>query len=278
MIAPAILWVDWTQCGRGPDSSPVETLPCRIYRLSGTEDLNEVIRSVQPDILCFEFDYPHASGLAMLTETRRRHPSIPLLMVVEPHPEALAVWALRARVWDYFIKPISEAEIWQSIAPLFEEENYKRWRERIPRNLIKPQHDPLDKPTQTSLSHAERAILKARAYIESHLEEKIPEKTMAKFCGLSTSCFSRTFKRVNGLTFSGFVLQARVKKAMKLLEDKHVKVTAVCYEAGFRNPSHFSFTFRRCVGVSPAVYRDQFRESSVNSVSIGIRKSFDNSH
>ena len=269
MITPVVLWVDLTQRERVPNSSIEDNRPCRICRPCGAEDLNEVIRSVQPEILCFEFEYPDAYSLALLTETKRRHPSIPLLMVVEPHSEALAIWALRARVWDYFIKPVTEAEIWHSIMPLFEEENYNRWHDRIPRNFIKPMHDPLDKPPQTGLSHTERAVIKARAYIESHLEEKISEQTMAKSYGLSTSCFSRTFKRVNGLTFSGFVLQARVKRAMRLLEDKNAKVTAVCYEVGFQNLSYFSLTFRRHVGVSPTVYRTRLGEQvSVPSTAV----------
>lgn len=257
MIQPVILWVDLTQCERNPGLRSFGTLPWRICRVFGVQDLGELIRSVQPHALCFEFDYPYPLGLAMLSETKRGYPSIPILMLTKPHSEALAVWALRARVWDYFVKPVPEAEIWRSIMPLFEEEGYKDHRERVPRSFITPEHNALDCPRQPGLSHAERAILKARAYIESHLEGKISERTVAQLCALSTSCFSRTFKRVSDMTFREFVLQARINRAMELLQDKHATVTRVGYEVGFQNLSYFSVTFRRHVGMSPTIYRNQ---------------------
>ncbi|MGH8503506.1 MAG: helix-turn-helix transcriptional regulator [Gammaproteobacteria bacterium] len=95
---------------------------------------------------------------------------------------------------------------------------------------------------------------------------------MAKFCGLSTSCFSRTFKRINGLTFSKFVIQARLKTAMELLQDSHASITRVSGESGFRNLSHFSLTFRRHLGVSPTAYRGRVKEHSIGPDLAGSRQ------
>ena len=109
-------------------------------------------------------------------------------------------------------------------------------------------------PSSLSLSRSEQAILKARCYIESHLEDKLSERMLARYCGLSAAYFSRTFKRVTGLSFRAFLPQARVKRAMSLLENESLTVTQACFQAGFSNLSHFTVMFRRYVGLSPSVY------------------------
>lgn len=274
MIRPVMLWVDLTQGKRNCGLPTSSSAPCRICHIFSAQSLRETSRSAQPRALCFEFDYPPSAGLTVLSETKRSHPPIPIVMLAEPRSESLAVWALRTRVWDYLIKPVCEAEIMRSIMPLFMEEGYNDWDRRAPRNFITPKHDIPAKPTRLKLSRAERAILTANAYIEAHLTEKISEQTVAKFCGLSTSCFSRKFKHINGLNFSRFVLQVRVEKAIELLENKHAKVTEVCYAAGFKNLSHFSLTFRSCVGVSPTSYRARLRRQYIDAVSGGTSGTF----
>jgi AraC-like DNA-binding protein len=116
-------------------------------------------------------------------------------------------------------------------------------------------------PSSLSLSRSKQAILKARRYVEAHLEEKIAEKILASYCGLSPAYFSRTFKRVTGLSFSAFLPQARIKRAMQLLAHESLTVTQVCAQAGFGNVSHFAVMFRRYVGVSPSIYRARLQQS-----------------
>ncbi|MGH8503505.1 MAG: hypothetical protein ACREVE_13735 [Gammaproteobacteria bacterium] len=169
MISPVMLWIDLTQRASNPGTPIIGSPVCRVHRVFGGRGLDEVIRSVQPRALCFEFDYPLSADLAMLSETKRSHPSVPILMLAEPHAETLAIWALRARVWDYFVKPVSEAEILRSIMPLFRKEDYKHWDRRAPRDFIAPAHDIPDRPSPLSLSRTQTAILRAHAYIESHL-------------------------------------------------------------------------------------------------------------
>jgi DNA-binding NtrC family response regulator len=159
MRRPALLWIDLTQCERTFDSSSVNGLHGLVLRVSGAQGLGEIMHSVQPRALCFEFDYPDSLRLTMLSETKRSYPSIPILMIAEPHSEALVIWALRARVWDYFVKPICEAEVLRSVIPLLRKDNYTGCNRRAPRNLITPGHDRTNKPPALSLSRSERAVL-----------------------------------------------------------------------------------------------------------------------
>ena len=216
MLCPVLLWIDLTERERHGDSSTVNRRQCLIYRVSGAQGLGERIGSVQPHAVCFEFDYPTAAQLTMLTDTKQRHPALPIVMLAEPHAETLAVWALRARVWDYFVKPVAQTEIVRSLMPLLRAQVSKGWHRRAPRLCITPEQNISNGPSSFSLSRSEQAILKARRYIEAHLEDQLSERMLARYCSLSPAYFSRTFKRVTGLSFRAFLPQARVKRAMSL--------------------------------------------------------------
>jgi len=157
-------------------------------------------------------------------------------------------------VWNYFVKPVAQPEIVRSLMPLLRVQVSKGWPRHAPRLCITPEQNISNGPSSLSLSRSEQAILKARCYVESHLEDKLSERMLARYCGLSAAYFSRTFKRVTGLSFRAFLPQARVKRAMSLLENESLTVTQACFQAGFSNLSHFTVMFRRYVGLSPSVY------------------------
>ncbi len=90
MVRPAMLWVDLTQGVRGSDRATIG-LACRVYRPCGSEDLGEMIHSIQPCAFCSEFDYATSFGLAMLRATKHSHSSIPIMMLTEPHSQSLAI-------------------------------------------------------------------------------------------------------------------------------------------------------------------------------------------
>src|SRR6185437_10746703 len=63
------------------------------------------------DLICFNFDYPEMGSLKLIPETKSRWPSIPILMVTLHCSADLAVWAMRARVFDLLVKPLTGQEI-----------------------------------------------------------------------------------------------------------------------------------------------------------------------
>src|SRR5512146_1277705 len=63
------------------------------------------------DVVCFIFDYPEMAGLKLIPETKSHWPSVPILMLTMQCSAELAVWALRARVFDLLVKPLTGQEI-----------------------------------------------------------------------------------------------------------------------------------------------------------------------
>ena len=75
------------------------------------------IAALKPDIICFDYDCPDVAGLNLLRQVKKDFPSVPILMLTEHNSEELAVWALRSRVWDYFVKPIDVESFLSAVRP-----------------------------------------------------------------------------------------------------------------------------------------------------------------
>ena len=84
---------------------------CILYRIGPDDDISAAIEAFAPDVICFDFADRSPADLNILQETKLRHVSLPILMFSEQSSTELAIWALRARVWDYFIKPVCVGEV-----------------------------------------------------------------------------------------------------------------------------------------------------------------------
>jgi AraC-like DNA-binding protein len=100
-----------------------------------------------------------------------------------------------------------------------------------------------------------RALRRVREYIESHLEENIALETLADIAGFSMFHFARAFKRSEGVTPHGYLLERRVERAQKLLTGTNLSLSEIARASGFSDQSHLARHFRRRVGVSPSMFR-----------------------
>lgn len=232
---------------------------CQIHRVRNVEKLESSIRAAKPNLVCFDYDYPDSNGLEALTQTKRTFPALPILLISAYHSEALAVWALRTRVWDYIVKPYSIEDILRTLTLLSDVCQRQR---RKPRKVIAPTNHVPGVPLCGRLTGKERAVLKSKIYIEAHLDEKLQQADLAKQYGMSHSHFSRAFRQVCGVGFSEFVLRARIEKALLMLADPHAQITTICYEVGFHDLSYFGRMFRRYIGMSPSEYQKVRKQRS----------------
>jgi DNA-binding NtrC family response regulator len=96
MHRPVLLLIDLTHYGPAHKLLRLLDRHCELHVSTGGNDINGLIESVSPKALCFVYDHMEINSLNLLKQTKKTHPSIPILMVTEQHSEALAVWALRA--------------------------------------------------------------------------------------------------------------------------------------------------------------------------------------
>ncbi|MGH8591657.1 MAG: response regulator [Gammaproteobacteria bacterium] len=206
------------------------------------EDIIERVGHLQPNIICFDFDYPRPADLFLLRQVKATFPSIPIIMLSAHHSADLILWALRSRVWNYLPKPIDAPDFIEAVAELREALKERLARraepragERSDRRMVLPAITSA-KASEPAASRARQVIDKAKQYVETHLGEELTAAKVAEVCCMSYFHFSRTFKRVAGESFNDFVQNTRIRKAGEFLALPNATIARVCFEVGSRRP------------------------------------------
>jgi len=248
---PRLLWVG---AALPSELTAHDALIRRSFDVVTTAEFGRVsrdIRMLEPRVLCFEFDAPSKAELALLQKVKRAHPSLPMLMLTVAHSEELAVWAFRARVWNYLVRPVDAVEFAENLRSLAKIARASRQgrtayiveSDRLPNDLAAP---------VAGRSH--QVLLPAMRMIESGYHERLRAPDLADACGLDVFAFSRKFHNHSGFTFREFLVRLRLSKACQLLRQPGASVTKVGLAVGFGDASRFAQLFRRYVGMSPSSY------------------------
>jgi AraC-like DNA-binding protein/CheY-like chemotaxis protein len=214
----------------------------------------------QVDMICIHFNKPDVSGLNLLLEIKRTHSSIPITMFTVQHSEELAVWAMRAKVWEYMVLPLTAEEKSRYLHALRKLNEVRRSAINLGRTPVLDRNPPLpDSIRRTSSHQKHKALDRVMLYIDQNFRESVDQKELAQRCGMTPFRFSRLFKEVNGVGFIEYILGKRMDYAKALLENSQMPVTSIGYEAGFKDPSYFARAFKQMAGCTPSEYRQSLR-------------------
>ncbi|MDA3846980.1 MAG: helix-turn-helix transcriptional regulator [Vallitaleaceae bacterium] len=99
----------------------------------------------------------------------------------------------------------------------------------------------------------------ALSYIDTHLENNLSLELLSLYFELSPIYFHQLFKQLAGITLNNYVLGKRIEKAKDLLVSTNDSIKSICYNAGFHDPSYFSYAFKKGTFFTPKGYRDTYR-------------------
>lgn len=257
-----IMWVDMNVSVRQSELPALFGEYFDVVRPHAGSSLESEIVRLQPRVLLFDFDYPERPGLKLMESTKQQFPSLPILMLTLQHSESLAVWAFRARVWDYLVKPPSRRELDRCLSTM--NKLVSSIPEQQRRRDIRGKASTLPQETLvTPRSTTPAALMPALAYIEKHFRDKVTSAKVSKACGMDSFQFSRAFKASFGITFKEYLIRVRIKEACRLLERQDIAVTEVAFLCGFNDPSYFSKVFKRYADVSPSDYASSVESRSI---------------
>ncbi|WP_028315060.1 AraC family transcriptional regulator [Desulfatibacillum aliphaticivorans] len=110
-----------------------------------------------------------------------------------------------------------------------------------------------DPPELRRISPHVQAVNRTREYIKTHYAENLTLKELAGVACLSPFYFQRLFLENAGISPHDFLIQYRIKKARKMLEQGSSLADAAL-DVGFADQSHFTRAFKRVTGISPGRY------------------------
>ncbi len=91
-------------------------------------------------------------------------------------------------------------------------------------------------------------MLRARLYIEGHLDRVVRITELARLCSFSPWHFTKTFHRLFGETPQAFGARVRLQHARKLVQGSSLAISEIAAACGFENASSFARAFHERYG------------------------------
>jgi AraC family transcriptional regulator len=99
----------------------------------------------------------------------------------------------------------------------------------------------------------------ARDYLEANFLRQVSLAEIAAAAGVHRVHLSREFRRYFSSTVGEFLRRKRIEHACHLVSTTQTPLAEIAMTCGFSDQSHFSATFRRQIGLTPARYRQTAR-------------------
>ena len=101
-----------------------------------------------------------------------------------------------------------------------------------------------------------RTVERAKHYIDQHYaDSELSVESVCTHLHLSPAYFSTLFKREEGMSFTAYVTNVRMERAVELLQTTEDKTYVIAAKVGYTEPNYFSYVFKKQYGISPSKYR-----------------------
>jgi two-component system response regulator YesN len=231
--------------------------PCQ----NGREAIQRIARE-HPDVVMTDICMPLVDGLELAAHIADRFPEIIVIILSGYDEFEYARSALRSRVAEYLLKPITSREFSALIAKLktrLDETSSRRagWQIAGAQSKFPTSDGTSDLfGTKGLPSFALAKVTETQEYIERNFaKKKLSLDEICRDLFISPSYLSRLLKHHLGKTFVNILTDFRVEKAKQLISDSDMNIYAVADAVGFSDPHYFSTVFKKVTGVTPSEYR-----------------------
>ncbi len=243
-------------------ATPWKQLGCKVIGEAGDgQEGFELVCRLKPDLVITDVNMPVLDGIEMLRKLEGVIDS-EYIIISGYNDFEYAQQAIKLGVRDYLLKPIDDDDFYMTIRRIILQIEKKRIAAReIERNrLIREGKESLAEVQgfESNYNSRQKYVLKAMEWIEDHYSENIGISDAAYELKISESYFSRLFKRYMGYTFVEYLTDYRIKVAIQLLKDHHIKVYEVSERVGYNDPKYFGIIFKKKIGVSPMTFKNRY--------------------
>jgi len=106
-----------------------------------------------------------------------------------------------------------------------------------------------------NIKHGTDLTVEIQEFIERGVDQNITLSDLATHLGISESYCSTLVKQQTSFNFKEYVNYVRLREAEKLLRATNLKVSDICFTAGFNSVPSFNRNFKNFKGVSPSEFR-----------------------
>lgn len=123
-------------------------------------------------------------------------------------------------------------------------------------------HENVDAP---STARSTKFIKEVSAFVQKNYTKDIGTAEAAEAMHMELSHFCHAFKRYFGVPFRNHLCKYRCLRATELYQTDTISVTDIAISVGFSDYCYFSRSFKKHVGVSPAIFFGKWKNMSIKA-------------
>lgn len=216
---------------------------------SGEEALEAILN--QPvDVVFTDIQMDAFSGIDLMKNISKRKKV--KFVVVSAFPKfEYAQSAMQYGACEYCIKPVSASKAEEVLVKLKE--------------LLDEEHgvfktvESLNRYDLKSADIENGKFLKMINYLLNNIDLKAKLGDVAKEFKLNASYCSTLFHKYYNCGFSEFMINIRMKNALKMLEESDLSIEEIAKKCGYDDYYYFHKVFKKIVGITPGQYRKSFK-------------------
>jgi signal transduction histidine kinase/ligand-binding sensor domain-containing protein/DNA-binding response OmpR family regulator len=228
-----------------------------VYEAADGKEGLSIAYEMVPDIIISDVMMPEPDGyeLCEKIKTDERTSHIPVILLTVRSSDTSRIKGIETGADDYVTKPFNMEYMLARIENLIRSRN--ELRKRFAKEITLEPKDI----TITSLD--EKFLTKALDVVEKNMtNQEFDSNELVSAMGMSRSGLFLKLKALTGQSATEFIRTIRLKRAAKILTQKAMNISEVCYSVGFKHPVYFSRSFSKQFGMSPSEYSDKMSSES----------------
>lgn len=101
------------------------------------------------------------------------------------------------------------------------------------------------------MDESKELLDKLKQYIDEHLESELRRDELAEYVHLNPDYLTRLMKKQTGYSLKEYVTRRKMETARTLLRTTTLPVGFIATKLGYNNFSHFSYTYKKIMDVTP---------------------------
>lgn len=221
----------------------------------------ETTKLKKPDIIIMDINMPDMDGLSASAMIKQEFPEVFIIILTGYDYFEYAQNAIRAKVDDYILKPVSKTDIEHILVKIIKLLNQRKSEREIQKlsheiHFMQPLAKDDGEEKNAHDSNQQDLSNSIQTYLLEHIfDPELSLNKMATDIACNSSYLSVLIKQNYGLSFQDYVNKKRMEKAKLLLLSTNMKNYEIAEQIGIEDVNYFITKFKKTWGITPKQYR-----------------------
>ncbi|MFM1581065.1 response regulator [Helcococcus bovis] len=209
----------------------------------------ELAKTQSPNIILMDINMPEIDGLTAAKLIKENNPNVYIVIITGYDYFEYTQTAIRAKVDDYILKPVSKNDIEYILKNAIDKIDYLI-KEKSIKNIIQNENVEIDEKNNLIKEYLEKNIYN----IDLSLSK------MAEDVGYNRNYLSVLFKQIYGLNFQDYINKVKMEKAKILLLSTEMKNYEIAENIGIEDVNYFVTKFKKYYNITPKQFKQGLKD------------------